>query len=192
MTSLTQVGEVILVRHASVSEEFQGVCYGRSDVALSARGKEQSLELARTLSCLRPSAVFHSGVQRTVFLAERLSERLGISPVFSEALQERDFSTWELQPWDAIQRRSGDEMLRMVSEPETYRPGGGETTFELRDRVVCWIKSSVPRNTLVVAVTHGGPIAALLGTEKQLPVSDWVKLIPDCGAWVRISTKHSE
>jgi broad specificity phosphatase PhoE len=80
----------------------------------------------------------------------------------------------------------------MISEPETYRPGGGETTFELRDRVVAWRSSVVEQNKLVVAVTHGGPIAALVGTEKELPVSDWVKLIPGCGQWVRLSNENCE
>jgi broad specificity phosphatase PhoE len=148
--------------------------------------------VAEELGAYAGATVVHSGLQRTRFLAERLADRLECLSVCCEALRERDFGTWELKPWTAIHARFGDEMLRMVSEPGTYRPGGGETTFELRDRVVAWRRSAVAQNTLVVAVTHGGPIAALLGTEKELPVSDWVKLIPGCGKWVRLSNENCE
>jgi broad specificity phosphatase PhoE len=41
----------------------------------------------------------------------------------------------------------------------------------------------------VIAVTHGGPIAALLGAQQQLPVAAWVRLIPACGTWTSISTR---
>jgi broad specificity phosphatase PhoE len=76
-------------------------------------------------------------------------------------------------------------MLKVVSEPGAYRPGGGETTFELRDRVLEWFRQ-LPREGLTIAVTHGGPIAALSGTLRQLPVAVWVDLIPPCGERVQI------
>jgi broad specificity phosphatase PhoE len=141
--------------------------------------------LAAELATLRPSTVVHSGLRRTRFLAERLAERLDLASVPCLSLQERDFGEWELQPWETIYARHGDEMLRMLTEPGTYRPGGGETTFEMRDRVLRWHEAQ-RAGGLTIAVTHGGPIAALLGTLRQLPVGEWASLIPPCGRYVSI------
>lgn len=180
---------LILVRHAAVDERYLGICYGRSDVALGHSGEQQSCQLAdkmmQDMSQGRCDRIMHSGLQRTRFLAECLGERLACPTVACAALQERDFGTWELQPWDTIHARDGADMLRMVSEPATFRPGGGETTFDMRDRVLRWF-DSLPREGLTIVVTHGGPIAALLGTQQQLPVSQWPALIPRCGELVPI------
>ena len=43
-----------------------------------------------------------------------------------------------------------------------------------------------PRGGLVVAVTHGGPIAAIRGTLRGKAPVDWVDLIPATGTWVAL------
>jgi broad specificity phosphatase PhoE len=177
---------LILVRHTEVADRYRGICYGRSDVELSPSGALRTREIAANLA-LRPIArIVYSGVARTRLLAEPLSELCGILPVSCNALRERDYGSWELQSWDDIHKRSGDEMLKMVSEPATYRPGGGETTFELRDRILMW-HSTLPSEGLTIAITHAGPIAALRGSRSGLPVASWFGLIPPCGESVEMS-----
>lgn len=181
----TSTSPLIVVRHAPVDPKYQGICYGRSDAVLGPDGEKQSATVALELAAWGTATIVHSGLQRTRFLAERLAERLGCVSVACQALQERDFGAWEMRPWNEIHAQYGDEMLRMISEPATYRPGGGETTFEMRDRVLNWF-DSLPNQELTIAVTHGGPIAALLGSQRQLPVADWLELIPRCGQVVPI------
>ena len=191
MTLKTSNPTLIVVRHAPVDARYQGVCYGRSDVVLGLEGEHLSHAVAEELAAWKTATIVHSGLLRTQFLAERLAERLDCSATVSAALRERDFGTWEMQPWSEIHAQHGDEMLRMISEPETYRPGGGETTFEMRDRVMRWF-DSLPETGLTIAVTHGGPIAALLGAQRQLPVTDWVALIPRCGQFLPIYKRAAE
>jgi broad specificity phosphatase PhoE len=185
MNSNTFDPRLIVVRHAPVDEQYHGLCYGRSDVVLGPEGEAQSRHLIDDLASWKPAMIVHSGLQRTRFLAEGLAARLGCRAVCCAALQERDFGAWELQPWDVIHANHGDEMLRMISEPASFRPGGGESTFEMRDRVLQWF-NALPEEGLTIAVTHGGPIAALLGTQRQLPVSEWVQLMPRYGQSVSI------
>ncbi|MDB5339718.1 MAG: pspB [Planctomycetaceae bacterium] len=191
MTLKISIPTLIVVRHAPVDQKYQGVCYGRTDAVLGPEGEQLSYAVAEELAAWGNATIVHSGLQRTRFLAERLAAQLGCSATTCEALQERDFGTWELQPWNDIHAQHGDEMLRMVSEPETYRPGGGETTYEMRDRVVQWFES-LPNADLTIAVTHGGPIAALLGSQRRLPVTDWMDLIPRCGQIVPIHKRATE
>jgi broad specificity phosphatase PhoE len=182
--------ELILVRHAEIADRYAGLCYGRSDVELSGSGRRRSREVSLLLAHRPISLVLHSGLRRTRYLAERIAARVGCAARSQEALQERYFGDWELESWDALHERRPGDMLRMVSEPDTYRPGGGETTFEMRDRMLKWF-NALPRCGLTVAVAHGGPIAALRGACQGLPVSDWLPLIPACGEWVSMELTES-
>lgn len=174
---------LLLIRHPEVDPRFRGICYGRSDVGLSATGRQYSYLLAQQLSVLPVRQIFHSGSSRTALLATRLARITGLAACHEEALAERDFGSWELQTWDSIYQRQGDEMLKMVSQPDDFHPGGGETTREMADRIRGWYQSR-RSSGLIVAVTHGGPIAACLGQSRNLPVVDWPKLIPPCGGLV--------
>jgi broad specificity phosphatase PhoE len=191
MTLKISTPTLIVVRHAPVDQKYRGVCYGRSDAELGPIGEQLSYAVVKELAAWGEARIVHSGLQRTRFLAERLAEQLDCSASPCEALRERDFGTWEMQPWREIHAQHGDEMLRMISEPETYRPGGGETTFEMRDRVMRWFET-LPDADLTIAVTHGGPIASLLGSQRRIPVTDWVELIPRCGQIVPIHKRAIE
>jgi broad specificity phosphatase PhoE len=176
---------LVLVRHAPVAERYRSLCYGRSDVELDETGLHMSRAVARQLAPYSHADIVHSGLLRTRVIAEFLAAECDVKPRCCPELQERDFGEWEMRPWNALFAAHGDEMLRMVTEPETFRPGGGETTLEMRDRVVGWC-DALPEDRLTIAITHGGPIAALLGTWRNLPVAEWIGLIPACGEtiWV--------
>ena len=180
-------GRVLLIRHCEVDSLYARLCYGRSDVALSEAGRGRSRELAETLAELPVTRVVHSGLQRTRYLADALAKKIGLIAETDIRLGERDFGVWEEKPWEAIHAETGPAMMGMLTEPAEFRPGGGETTFELRDRVIRWLRE-FDGTGLVIAVTHGGPIAALRGTVDDLPVADWPGLIPKCGEWVELQS----
>lgn len=201
---------LILVRHTEIHERYAGLCYGRSDVELSAAGELRSAELSHWLATRLSTVdhVVHSGLRRTMQLAKSLADRLSLVAQPSSPLLERDFGTWELKSWDAIHAESGEAMLGMLTEPGEFRPGGGETTFELRDRVVQWFENlvggratarpqtrwsapsqdsmalgSLDSRPCIIAITHGGPIGVLRGTLESRPVAEWPTLVPPCGSW---------
>lgn len=178
--------EVVFVRHARVADRYRGVCYGRSDVPLGPEGVGESLRLAERLSRLPIRHLVSSGAARTHVLAEQIAERTGLEVVVEPALLERDFGAWELRTWEAIYEEVGDAMQGLIHEPDTYRPPGGETTNELRDRALSWYVRR-PTGGLVVAVTHGGPIAAIRGSLAGKNPVDWVDLIPPQGSFVGLA-----
>lgn len=182
---------VLLVRHGSVAECYQGVCYGRSDIELSDEGRRQMLAAADALSALPITHLVHSGLSRARLLAELIAERTGITPEVAPALAEIHFGQWELRSWEDIFLEVGDMMAELLHSPATYRPPDGETAFELRDRVLAWYRK-LPRDGLVVAVAHGGPIAALRGALMEVPVTDWPKLIPQYGQWVELDEAEDD
>ncbi len=181
---------LILVRHPPVAEAYRDVCYGSSDVPLSSEATA-SVERIVAEVCRRASTkgrivcVYHSGSSRCAGPAGAIAAHLGLEAIPDSRLRERHFGAWELRSWDAIYEESGDAMMGMVSAPESWRPPGGESTFELRDRVLSWYRD-LPSHGAVVAVSHGGPIAALLGTLREAAVEHWPRFIPECGALVAV------
>jgi len=179
--------DVLLIRHCEVAARFRGVCYGRYDVALSRRGLQQSRNLANELASRPVRHVIHSGLQRTRYLAEWLGRQVDVQPECDVGWCERDYGTWELRSWDDVFAEAGDAMNGMLTAPDTYRPGNGETTSELRDRVLAALARLPATGELVVVVTHGGPMAAIRGVLRGVAVSEWSKLIPGLGEGMRLS-----
>lgn len=175
---------VLLVRHTEVARRWRGRCYGRLDVGLSRDGKREAVALARSLAASGGGRIIHSGARRTWAIAEPLARLLGVATECDPRWLERDFGAWEGRSWDGIFRESGSAMDGMIDDPASFRPGDGETTYELRNRVLeAWhALGAAP----AIIITHGGPIASLSGSLKQLPVRDWLSDVPRYGAVVAL------
>jgi broad specificity phosphatase PhoE len=150
-------------------------------VVLSPAGEEESFRLAALLAERNITHLFHSGLRRTSFLAEIVAQERGIPAVTDSDLRERDFGTWELRCWNDIYAEVGSAMEGLLLDPSNYSPPGGETTFALRNRVLRWY-GRLPSDGLIVAITHGGPIAALRGALTGLATMRWAELIPAFGS----------
>lgn len=177
---------VLLVRHPRVADSLRGVCYGSSDVPLAGDGPALIREIAAAvLACGPVGHIFHSGLARCAAVAAAVAAASGVAPAADARLRERCFGAWEFRRWDDIHAETGNAMMGMVTDPAGWRPPGGETTFELRDRVLAWY-ADLPADGAIVAVTHGGPIAALRGTLRGTPARDWPGLVPPPGGIVRV------
>lgn len=175
---------ITLVRHTEVARHWRGRCYGVSDVGLSREGLAAIRPLARELAALRPEWIIHSDLLRTRRLAHAVAELAGCPIIADPSWRERDFGTWEGQTWNAIYRASGDAMDGMIDSPDTFRPGGGDTTFDLAARVSAALSAVPPGSCVVVA--HGGPIAALLGQQRGFAPREWLQLVPSPGAYITL------
>jgi broad specificity phosphatase PhoE len=178
-------GPVLLVRHTAVAVRWAGRCYGRTDVGLSRAGAGQARALASTLADWRPERVVHSGLTRTRRLAEALAHVANVPCEAREAWRERDFGTWEGRRWTSIYRESGDAMDGMIDDPGRFRPGDAETTTELAERALAALHQ-LPAGRIAV-ITHGGPIAAIVGTTFGLETPEWPSQVPALGGYVPIN-----
>lgn len=170
---------VMLVRHTEVARAWRARCYGRSDVGLSRQGIAALGPLAAQLAAAQPAWVVHSDLVRTKRLA-RLVARLADCPLIAdEGWRERDFGAWEGRSWNAIYRETGNAMDGMIDAPHDFRPGGGETTWDMALRVAqAWAR--LP-DRFGVVLSHGGPIASCVGLLQRLSVKDWATHIPALG-----------
>lgn len=173
---------VLLIRHTEVARAWRGRCYGISDPSLSRAGTAHAAVLAAELAAWKPDIVVHSGLRRTRYLAQLIAAA-GVETVADPGWRERDFGSWEGLTWHAIHRSTGNAMDGMIDAPDSFRPGGGETTTELANRASEAL-ARLPAGRIAV-VSHGGPIAALRGRRLGLPARDWLALVPALGGtWI--------
>ncbi len=169
---------LLLLRHPKVSATWRQRCYGRSEAPLGAEGRAAAHHLAAQVPAA--DAIHASPSRRSALLAGLVARRLGLSVRWDRRLLVRDFGRWEGQPWDTIWQAEGNAMDGMIDAPARFRPGGGETTEEMAARARAWL-TGLPQGASVIAVSHGGPIAAIAGTLLGLPVRGWFAWLPPEG-----------
>lgn len=174
---------LVLLRHTDVAAHWRGRCYGRAEAGLSLDGRVEARRIAAALPIGDATAVVSSPARRARALAAHVARRLALRLQIEPRLAERDFGAWEGRDWNAIWRAEGSSMDGMVHTPNTFRPGGGETTGELAVRVLSWL-ASLQSGGEVIAIAHGGPIAALLGSLRGEPPSAWLTHVPPVGKGV--------
>lgn len=173
-----------LLRHPEVTAAWQGRCYGRAEAGLSVAGRGAARAIAGGWAA-DVSMLVASPARRSRWPAALLARRLSLPLLLDARLAERDFGTWEGQGWDAIWQETGDAMDGMTEAPGSFRPGGGETTAELAARARHWC-AALPTGAVILAVSHGGPIAALLGSLRGEAPRDWLAHVPRPGHGVML------
>ena len=154
---------VAFLRHGSTAWNEEGRMQGRRDVPLSAAGRAE-VEAWRTgmgeASPIPKSARWYSSpLRRAVETAEILS---GATPRCESALIEMDWGDWEGFRLDELRERHGAAFAHNESAGLDFRPAGGESPRDVRDRVLRWLRANAHRHESVVAVTHKGVMRAVL------------------------------
>lgn len=181
---------IVLVRHPPVAVAWRRRCYGVNDAPLGREGKAMIGALIERLRPLGIERIVHSDLARTRVTAEGLARALKVELIVDRDWRERDFGAWEGRTWHAIWRETGDAMDGMVTDPASFRPGGnGETTLELRDRVMRAL-ARLPQGRIAV-LSHGGPVATVLGMLGGYQSTEWPTLIPACGSFVVVPRPFS-
>lgn|GEM_PF-356308 len=153
-----------LIRHPRTLAP-DDVCYGSSDVDVSAR--ERGIALARLRGVLpRGLAVYSSVRRRCLELARDLAAALGSAPPVEEPrLVEMDFGAWELRPWHDIPRAEIDDWVRDVAG---YRPGGGESLQDMAHRTGGFYRDMLAAGRDAIVVCHGGSIKMLVAWSRVM------------------------
>lgn len=165
---------VYLIRHTTVANT-SGVCYGNTEVSLTADFPTKAAEVCRALPP-PPWRVFSSPFERCAKLACLLDPAF----VTDHRLRELHFGDWELKRWDDLPRTQVDAWSR---DFVNCSPPGGETFAALAERAeACMheIQQLFP-NDKILCVTHAGVIRALLARAWNLPLKNAFQIQVDFG-----------
>jgi broad specificity phosphatase PhoE len=151
-----------LIRHGATEGNSEKRYKGSIDVPISQEGLEQvrrSAEFIRgDLEGGSLSAVYASPLSRAYDSAELIAAPFGLSPIVIAELKERNFGIWEGMALSEIHEKYPDAFRAWAANPLEHSPLGGESTIEVRERIVPTVEGIVARHRDedIAIVAHGG------------------------------------
>jgi broad specificity phosphatase PhoE len=146
---------IVFVRHGETAPNRKGLLLGRSDPALTDRGREQAGALAQRLVGLAPVAVLSSPLTRAQSTAAPIAEAAGCTVELDDRLVEIDYGEWDGQPLADLTA----EVVTQWRADADFAPPGGESLRMVGARVAGFCTEHLGRD-VVVAVSHVSPIKA--------------------------------
>ena len=151
----------VFIRHGKIAEEWRDKFYGGLDVPLSEDGIKESREVVEVLSHLEGLVrVYSSPLQRALFPASLLAEKVGVELIVDPLLAEIDYGCWAGLPRQEVM---SDPLYWERFKDDTLKAPQGESIRDLRNRVkTFWKKlNKLELPGICVIFTHGGFIRAL-------------------------------
>ncbi len=151
-----------LVRHGETEGQSSVRYHGRTDVPLSALGRAQMERVRQALDGEASVGVYASELSRAVEAAMIVGATTHVTRV--AGFNEIDFGDWEGLTADEIQVRDPAGYARWVANRGDFTYPGGESTADLRGRVVRAlgdVLAEAPSGNLLVVV-HKGVIRSIV------------------------------
>jgi broad specificity phosphatase PhoE len=157
---------ICLIRHGATLLSAEDRFAGRTDVRLSAHGREQASRLAARLAGHALAAVYASPLSRAMETAELVAAPHGLAVTAVDALREIDHGHWEERTRAEVERDFGEEYARWEHDPYTFAPAGGETGLAVTARAMPALLEIVARHdgARAVIVSHKATIRLLLSS----------------------------
>lgn len=154
------VKNLYLIRHGETEGSHERRYKGTIDVPLSERGRRQAEATGGYMKRmgLRPETVYSSPLVRAHGSAELVAGHFALEPKVVPELRERDFGVWEGMTFDEINHRWPEAFGSWADNPLKFSPMNGESTLEVRDRIVPVIDRLVrdAEHESIAVVAHGG------------------------------------
>jgi probable phosphoglycerate mutase len=163
------VTTLLLLRHGETTWNRQNRMQGWAPVGLTDRGHEQARRVGRLVAGeYDPQRLVSSDLVRaretTAGLLSAADPALDLEPAFEPAWRERGLGDLQGLTVEALFGGFPEYSVREsgVAALEA-RPPNGESVLDLRERVLAAWAELVEAGTDTLVVTHGGPIATVLG-----------------------------
>lgn len=177
---------VYLIRHGATMNSNERRYKGSIDVPLSMEGMNQIKAVADFfVSCgINQFSLYCSPLNRALRSAEIIGKPFGISPVVVPELRERSFGIWEGLTFVEIAERYPEEFEAWKNNPLKYCPPQGESTLDVRNRVMRAIRQILygPDDGNIVIVAHGGVNRVILCEFLGIPLENIFRIEQDYGS----------
>jgi probable phosphoglycerate mutase len=169
---------LVLWRHGQTLWNAENRHQGQIDIPLNDVGREQARHAAQTLLAMKPTHVIASDLERALETGQILADLAGVSLSTDERLRETFAGEWQGMTRDEIVSKYPADYAAWGGDSE-IRPGGGETRWEVSQRVVAAIEDSllnIPAGGTLVVASHGGALRSALGRLLGLDPRQWTIL----------------
>ncbi len=148
------------------------------DIHGAAGAKEEQEKAQSALN-----AVYCSDLSRAVKSAEIIAEPYGLVPIRMPELRERSFGVWEGMTFTEIKEQFPGEFEAWADNPLAHSPVGGESTLDVKERVVKALSEVINRHAggNIAVVAHGGVNRVLICHILEIPLENIFRIEQDYG-----------
>lgn len=158
-------GTVFVVRHGATDAGARWCAGRRMDPPLNAEGQAQAR--AAAAACRIVDRIVTSPALR----AQQTAAAWRRPMVIDERLWERDFGSWEGQPWADLWDQLPPSATASQEAYAAWTPPGAETLEQVWSRVAAARRDWSRPGRRVVLVTHAGPLRLLVTADQGLPLA---------------------
>jgi len=179
---------LLLIRHAEVEANYQGVFGGRIDMDLSPRGHDQAATLAKYLYEKPLSAIYASPMKRVQQTLAPFLRNGAPKPVILPDLREVDFGDWTGLSWDQVQEKFGVSAFSWLELLECDGIANAECGVRFRERVEPCLDRILAEHAgeQVAIFCHGGVIRMVLSILLCWPLSAMARFEIDYASLTQI------
>jgi broad specificity phosphatase PhoE len=146
---------IAFVRHGETPPNRDGLLLGRSDAALTDRGRAQAERLGNAFDGLDVARVLTSPLRRARDTATPIATACGLAIEVDDRLIEIDYGEWEGRPFTDLDR----DVVARWRRDSNFSPPGGESLEVVAGRMASFCHELVDDH-VIVAVSHVSPIKA--------------------------------
>lgn len=177
--------ELVLLRHGRTHLNEEHRYQGVSDPGLSEAGRREARSIADGLGrgLAEEATLWCSSLRRS-----RETVRWAFpdrQPRVDDRLDELDFGDLEGRTHREATDELGERYEGWIRRPGGGAPPGGESLGALEGRVTGWLRD-LERGRTHVAVTHLGPIQALIARVLEIPLQRARRVRVETGGWTRL------
>ncbi len=159
---IRSVAALAIIRHGETEWTAARRLQGRSDVGLSAAGRESVARWRLPDDVIGWS--WHTSplrrCQETAALLRRTHPGAG-PPQSEPRLIEMSFGSWEGRTLSDLRAEYGPTMAELERQGLDFRAPGGESPRDLQDRLKPWLADLADADRPILAISHKGVIRAL-------------------------------
>ena len=169
--------DIYFVRHGQTAWDEERRMQGQKDSELTALGREDSKYLAKEFSRTEFSQIYSSPLERAMDTAGYIKMGRAQEIIPADSFKEMNLGEWEGMLDRDVMNQYPEEHFNFWNRPNLFKPQGGESFEEFRDRVKKGLDDLIDKaaGDRIVVVTHTLVIKAILSIVHDYPVDDFWK-----------------
>ena len=174
---------IYMIRHGETELNQRGCYYGKTDAALTEKGRRQAEELGRYFREMTWDRIVVSPLKRAWDTAILATGRDPENFEAEERLGEQSFGIFEGLTYPEICQRYPKEMEAWNRDFSDYRIPEGESFSDVRRRVEAWVKSLPTDKGNMLVVAHKGTLGHMLAAMLDMPLQGYWNFVFDQGCY---------